>query len=53
MELAMRGYLREPLGPVDEGNWPPRYDPAFAAPMRDTLRQVLAACLAFARRAVP
>ena len=48
MELAMRGYLREPIGPVDETNWPPPYDPAFAAPMRDTLRRVLEACLAFA-----
>jgi formiminoglutamase len=49
MELAIRGYLREPVGPVDESNWPPPYDPAFAAPMRDTLRRVLEACLAFAR----
>ena len=47
MELAMRGYLREPVGPVDETNWPPPYDPAFAAPMRDTLRRVLEACLRF------
>lgn len=49
MELAMRGYLPEPLGPVDETNWPPAYDHAFAAPMRATLRRVLEACLAFAR----
>lgn len=49
MELAMRGYLREPIGPVDESNWPPAYDPAFAAPMKATLRRVLEACLAFAR----
>lgn len=48
MELAMRGYLREPVGPVDEGSWPPAYDDTFAAPMRDTLRRVLKACLAFA-----
>lgn len=48
MELAIRGYLREPVGPVDETNWPPAYDAAFAAPMRDTLRRVLEACLAFA-----
>jgi formiminoglutamase len=48
MELAMRGYLREPVGPVDESNWPPPYDPAFAAPMKATLRRVLEACLAFA-----
>lgn len=49
MELAIRGYLREPIGPVDESNWPPAYDPAFAAPMKATLRRVLDACLAFAR----
>jgi formiminoglutamase len=49
MELAMRGYLCEPVGPVDESNWPPAYDPEFAAPMRETLRRVLEACLAFAR----
>lgn len=48
MELAMRGYLREPVGPVDERNWPPAYDDTFAAPMRETLRRVLEACLAFA-----
>ena len=49
MELAVRGYLREPVGPVSESDWPPKYDDAFAAPMRDTLRLVLEACLAFAR----
>jgi N-formylglutamate deformylase len=49
MELAMRGYLREPIGPVDTDNWPPAYDDAFAAPVRGTLRLVLEACLAFAQ----
>jgi formiminoglutamase len=49
MELAMRGYLWELSGPPDEINWPPTYDDAFAAPMRDTLRRVLEACLDFAR----
>ena len=29
MELACRGYLREPIGPVDETNWPTPYDPAL------------------------
>ena len=48
MELAIRGYLREPDQP-DEGNWPPVYDPAYAAPMAWTLRGVLDACLKFAR----
>jgi N-formylglutamate deformylase len=49
MELAIRGYLREPVGPVDESNWPQRYDEVFAIPMRSTLRRVLEACLEFAR----
>jgi N-formylglutamate deformylase len=48
MELAMRGYLREPVGPVKEGHWPPQYDEAFAAPMRETLRRVVEECLRFA-----
>lgn len=50
MELAIRGYLREPVRPVDETNWPPQYDEAFAAPMKATLRKVLQACLDFANR---
>lgn len=48
MELAMRGYLREPIGPVDETNWPPPYDPEYAEPMRRVLKGVLQACLRFA-----
>lgn len=48
MELACRGYLGEPIGPVDETNWPPPYDDAHAVPMAATLRQVLGACLQFA-----
>jgi formiminoglutamase len=48
MELAMRGYLREPVGPVDKSNWPPTYDDAYAATMRDVVRRVLEECLAFA-----
>jgi formiminoglutamase len=48
MELACRGYMREPKGPVTETNWPAPYDPAYAAPIRSVLRDVLAACLAFA-----
>jgi N-formylglutamate deformylase len=42
MELALRGYL------PDEGD-PPPWDPGFAAPIQQTLRGVLEACLAFAR----
>lgn len=48
MELACRGYLREPLGSVETGAWPCPYDPEFAAPLRAALERVLAACLAFA-----
>lgn len=48
MEIAIRAYLREPevVGPP---NWPPTWDGAFAAPLRDRLRRVLEAALAFAR----
>ena len=42
MELAYRGYL------PDETD-PPRWDPAFAAPIREALQTMLKACLAFAR----
>ena len=49
MELACRTYLDEPLGDVSEQNWPTPYDPAFAAPVRATLRSILQSCLDFAR----
>ena len=48
MELACRGYLREPEGPVSEERWPAPFDPSFAAPMRETLGRVLVACVNFA-----
>jgi formiminoglutamase len=48
MELACRGYLREPLGEVDVGNWPCAYEEAFAAPLCTVLQQVLTACITFA-----
>lgn len=48
MELAIRGYAPEPDTP-DESNWPPPYDDAYAAPLAATLRNVLTACLEFAR----
>jgi N-formylglutamate deformylase len=50
MELACRGYLREPQAEVDPANWPCAYDPAFAAPMHTVLEQVLTACIGFASR---
>ncbi|MBS0364737.1 MAG: N-formylglutamate deformylase [Proteobacteria bacterium] len=45
MELACRGYLREPRGAVDSGNWPCGYDEDFAQPLRAVLREVLGGCL--------
>ena len=49
MELAIRAYLGESADPPAEVNWPPKYDPAFALPVRDVLSRVLEACLTFAR----
>jgi formiminoglutamase len=49
MELACRGYMSDPVGPLGEGNWPGFYDPAFAAPLRATLSSILESCLDFAR----
>jgi N-formylglutamate deformylase len=48
MELACRGYLREPLGAVGEAQWPPPYDAHFASPVRAVLRRCIDACLDFA-----
>lgn len=50
MELSNRGYLREPEGKGTPENWPVPYDPDLAAPMRERLRAILAACLEWARR---
>jgi N-formylglutamate deformylase len=47
MELACRGYLEEPIGPVSESIWPIPYDPPRAGPMRAVLLDVLKACLRF------
>jgi N-formylglutamate deformylase len=49
MELACRGYMREPLGPVAETEWPTPYDEAYAAPMRAALTLILQTCLTFAQ----
>lgn len=48
MELACRGYMPEPVGPVDESNWPSPYDPSYAAPMKATLTDILKAAISFA-----
>lgn len=47
MELACRGYLREPQV-VSSANWPPAFDLQFATPLRTVLRAVLEHCLHFA-----
>jgi formiminoglutamase len=48
MELACRTYMDEPESALSEDNWPPRYDPARAAPVRTVLTNVLRACIDFA-----
>ena len=53
MELACRGYLREPGGGVRPGDWPCEYDDTVAAPMRAVLQRLLDACVRFANEAQP
>jgi formiminoglutamase len=48
MELAMRGYLHEPDS-VDKSNWPAALDDILAARLRVALRDILDACIAFAK----
>jgi len=48
MELACRGYMREPLEAVVQGKWPTPYENEVAAPMRAVLTRVLEACIRFA-----
>lgn len=47
MELACRGYMREPLAPTPE-TWPTPYEPERARSLQAVLHDVLAACLSFA-----
>lgn len=47
MELACRGYLREPEDPLTTDNWPAPLDPVHAAPLRGALKTVLEACIVF------
>ncbi len=51
MELACRGYMREPDGDCAPGNWPTDYDDELAAPMREVLTRIVRACISFATRA--
>jgi len=48
MELACRGYMREPLKTVAQGEWPTPYEDAVAGPMRSVLTRILQACIKFA-----
>jgi len=48
MELAMRGYLHEPTGGLNDQNWPAPLDDGHAARLRVALRDILDACIAFA-----
>jgi N-formylglutamate deformylase len=50
MELACRGYMREP-DEVNPGNWPTPYEEDVAAPMRGALERILLSCIEFARSA--
>jgi formiminoglutamase len=47
MELACRGYLREPSGAVSPNVWPVTYDEAVATPLRKALVQILQVCIEF------
>ena len=51
MELAMRGYLTEPEGALNKHNWPAPLDDIRAARLRVALRDILTACITFARPA--
>jgi len=48
LELACRGYMDEPDVPTPE-NWPTPYTQARAAALREVLKAILGACIAFAR----
>lgn len=49
MELACRGYMAEPSGEPTEDTWPSPFEEDRAAPMAKVLRDVLSACMEFAR----
>lgn len=51
MELACRGYMREPIGPVTDASWPTPFDARFAEPIARTLREILECCVSYARDA--
>jgi N-formylglutamate deformylase len=48
MELACRGYMIDSKAPPTPNTWPSPYVADLAAPMRQALKTILQACLAFA-----
>ena len=48
MELACRGYMREPSGPPTPDSWPSPYEAEDAAQLRLTLQTILAGAVAWA-----
>ncbi len=48
MELACRGYMREPEAGFTTGSWPSTYDEAHASDLREWLQRIVAACINFA-----
>lgn len=51
MELACRGYLQEPFGPVTETNWPPPFRTLDTTPVASALHAILETCIEFAAHA--
>lgn len=50
MELACRGYMREPEDKSTPDNWPTPYDPDYAAPMQAQLKEILTTAIRWAER---
>jgi len=50
MELACRGYMREPEAKGAPDNWPTPYDPEFAAPIRAQLNEILQTAIRWAEQ---
>ncbi len=48
LELACRGYIDEPESPT-ESNWPTPYSEARATDLRAVLKNVVTACVDFAK----
>lgn len=50
MEIACRGYMREPEGKSSPDNWPTPYEPDYAEPIRKQLKEILIAARDWAER---